>query len=218
VSVLGTVPNRAAPPLRLPVALAVAVLVLLSGAACRDKSAPETTAPPGFVAVRDSKSGFAVAVPSDWTQIPLPQDIEIFDRRAQELSLSNPNLGPAIIQARQLLQYGGKVMAVSPDGNSIVNVTGDKAKEKSLTEIGRSTAKSLEENGATELVQEQASTGAGPALKFRFKYPLAGKGDTITMADEVQYYLLEGGRSWVITVINGSNDLADAVAQSFRLR
>lgn len=199
----------------LSLALVVAALAMTAG--CK-KTAPETTAPAGYVAVRDAKAGFAVAIPGDWIQIPLPQDIEIFDKKARDLQSKNANLGPAVIQARQLLQYGGKLFAVSPDGNSIVNVTADKTKEKTLAQIGQATTKSLQENGATDLAQEQTTTGAGPALKLTFKYPTQGKGDVTVVADEVQFYVLHSKKSWVITVISGAADIANTVAQTFKLR
>lgn len=198
--------------------LAVLLVLVLVQTGCRNKSAPETTAPQGFVAVRDADAGFAIAVPADWIQIPLPQDLDKFDEQARELSAKNDNLGPAIVQARQLLQFGGVLMAVSPDGNSRVNLTIDKTREKSLDEIATSTVKSLKDNGATDLNQENTTTAAGEAVKLTFRYPLPGRGEETVIADEVQYYGLRKGKSYVITVINGSADLANAVAASFRLR
>lgn len=185
---------------------------------CSKKTAPQTTAPAGFVAVRNASAGFAVAVPADWIQIPLPQDLDQFDKDSRALTANNNNLGPAIIQARQLLQYGGKLMAVSKDGASVVNLTVDKTKEKSLAEIASHTIPELEQNGATNVVQSTTTTGAGPSLKLTFKYPIQGQGDTTVMADEVQYLVLHNKRSFVLTVINGQPDLQDAVAASFRVR
>jgi hypothetical protein len=198
--------------------LAVLLAAVLPLTGCSDKKAPETTAPPGFTVVKDASAGFAVAVPADWTQIPLLRDIDAFDKKAHELQGANPNLGPAVIQARQLAQSGGRLMAVSADGKSIVNLTVDKTKEKTLAQIGAAVSKSLTDNGATDLTQAPATTGAGPALRLTFKYPIPGTGDNPTIADEVQYYALKGGRSFVLTFINPPADLPDAVAATFKLR
>lgn len=213
-----------APPRRLrPTAASVAVLAALAAAllltGCRDKKAPETTVPAGFVAVRDAGAGFAVGVPADWIQIPLPEgDLDAFDERAREITARNNDLQPAINQARQILQSGGKLMAVSPDGSARINLTIDKADEESLDEIAQKTTKVLQENGATDVAQEPSRTGAGPAVRMTFKYPLPGRGDETVVANEVQYYMLKDGKSVVLTIINGSPDLATAVADSFRLR
>jgi hypothetical protein len=109
-------------------------------------------------------------------------------------------------------------MAVSKDGASVVNLTVDKTKEKSLAEIASHTIPELEQNGATNVVQSTTTTGAGPSLKLTFKYPIQGQGDTTVTADEVQYLVLHNKRSFVLTVINGPQDLQDAVAASFRVR
>ncbi|MGH9222661.1 MAG: hypothetical protein ACRD2W_02410 [Acidimicrobiales bacterium] len=199
-------------------ALTAVLAVLLVTTGCGDKSAPQTIAPAGFVAVRNASSGFAVAVPSDWVQIPLPEDIDEFDEKSRALIATNEALLPAINQARQIVQFGGKLMVVSPDGNSRINLTVDKAQEDSLEEIARTTVPLLTEGGATELQQSQAPTGAGNALKLTFKYPLPGRGDAVSIANEVQYYLLRGGKSYVLTVINATPEVVQAVADSFRLR
>lgn len=204
------------PPPAVAVAVSLAMLLVLS--ACRDKEAPQTTAPDGFVVVRDASAGFALAVPADWQQVPLPPDLDEFDRKAAELTGRNPRLAPAIVQARQLLQFGGRVMAVSPDGTSIVNLTVDKADEKSLGEIGRVTSAKLQEAGATDLAQEQTTTGAGPALKLTFRLQIEGQGGTNVQASETQYYVLHKGKSFVITIQNGTPEIASTVAASLRLR
>lgn len=207
---------RPVPSLACTVAVVFAALLPLT--ACSDKKAPETTAPPGFTVVSDAGAGFAVAIPADWIQIPLLQDIDAFDKRAHELQVKNVNLGPAIIQARQLAQSGGKLMAVSSDGTAIINLTVDQTKEKTLTQIGTSVSKSLIDNGATDLAQAPATTGAGAALRLTFKYPIPGGSDTPTIASEVQYYVLKSGRSFVLTFINPPVDLPAAVAATFKLR
>lgn len=204
-------------PVRSTLAVAIVALLTLAGTGCSKKSAPEITVPAGFSAVRDAKSGFAIAVPADWVQIPLPQDLDVFDKKAREIETQNNNLNSAVIQARQLLQFGGKMMAVSQDGASIVNITVDKTKEKSLDQIATDTVPKLQENGATDLSQAQTTLAAGPALKLTFKYPLP-KGDDTVIANEVQYYVLHNKRSWVVTVINGPAGLGDQIANTLKLR
>ena len=194
----------------------LAVVLALTG--CGDKEAPTTTAPAGFVVVRDAKAGFALAVPADWQQVPLPSSLDKFDKEASALSGRNPNLAPAIVQARQLLQSGGRVMAVSPDGVSVVNLTVDKADEKNLDEVARVTAAGLQEAGATDVVQDRATTGAGPAVKLTFRLTIEGVGGTPVAANETQYIVLHDGKSFVITLQNGTPQIADAIAASFRLR
>lgn len=210
-------PTRPALSVRaVGVALSMTMVLGLSG--CRDKSAPETTAPSGFVVVRDAGAGFALAVPADWQQVPLPVDLDKFDRKASALATRNPRIAPAIVQARQLLQSGGRLMAVSPDGASIINLTVDRADEKTLAEVGRVTTAKLQEAGATDVAQEPATTGAGRALKLTFKLLVEGQGGASVQANETQYFVLHNGKSFVITIQNGTPDIATAVANSFRLR
>ena len=211
-------PTRASFPRLLPALVVVGVAAMAALPACREKAAPQTTAPAGFRVVRDADAGFAVAVPAGWQRIPLPKDLDEFDKTANELSGRNPRLRPAVVQARQLLQFGGRLMVVSPDGGSVVNLTVDKATEKNLAEIGRTTADKLREGGATDLTQEQTTSGAGPALKLTFRYPIEGQEGREVQADEIQYLVLHKGRSFVLTVINGAGDLAATVAASLRLR
>jgi hypothetical protein len=198
--------------------LALVALVLAVAATGCNKKAPDTTVPAGFVAVRDADDGFAIGVPADWVRIPLPQDLDKFDKNAIGITNQHPRLAPAIVQARQLLQYGGKLMAVSDDGNSIVNLTTDKTKEKTLAEVAKNTVPTLETNGATEMAQEQTNLPVGPALKLTFKYPIQGQNDQTVTAQEVQYYVLHRGKSLVLTIINGPGDLPATVAGTLRLR
>lgn len=200
------------------VIVALSLTVALGLPACRDKAAPQTTAPAGFVVVRDASAGFALAVPADWQQVPLPSDLDEFDRKASELSGRNPRLAPAIVQARQLLQSGGRVMAISPDGASVLNLTVDRADEKSLAEVARVTTPKLQEAGATDVAHTETTTGAGRALKLTFKLPVEGQGGETVVANETQYIVLKGGKSFVITLQNGTPEIADTVAASLRVR
>jgi hypothetical protein len=194
------------------------VALMVSLAACGDEEAPNTVAPSGFVVVRDASAGFAIAVPADWQQVSLKGNLDRFDREAFELTGRNPNLGPAIVQARQLLQFGGKLMAVSQDGRSLVNLTVDKADEDTLDEVAQVTSAKLTEAGATNMAQERTTTGAGPALKLTFRLRIEAPGGTEMDAEETQFVVLRDGKSYVITVQNGTPDITSAVASSFRLR
>lgn len=197
--------------------LAAAVAVPLLFAGC-SKSAPNTTAPAGFKVVRNAGTGFALAVPSDWIEIHLTQDLDDFDERAREQTAKNDALIPAINSARQIAQSGGKFMAVSPDGQARVNLTVDDAQEKTLDELATAIVPVLEESGATGVTQDRADTGAGPALRLTFKFPLPGRGSETVVADEVQYYVIHDDKTFVLTVINGTADLGQSVAGSLRLR
>ena len=197
------------------VAATLATLLLL--AACSQKTAPQTVAPAGFTAVRDADSGFAIAYPSEWIRIPLSDNLDEFDEKSRDLIATNVNLLPAINQARQIAQYGGKLMAVSPDGNTRINLTVDKAKEKNLEEVAKAVIPLLQEGGAQAVQQEQSRTGAGAALKLTFIYPLPGRGNETVPANEVQYYVIHEGKSFVITLINSTPEIAQSVADSFRL-
>ena len=198
--------------------LVAALAALLALTACSDKKAPDTTAPAGYSVVKDDGAGFAVAVPSDWIQIPLLDSIDEFDKRAQQLQAQNRAIGPAVILARQLSQSGGELLAVSADGKSLVNLTVDKTKEKTLDQIGATVSKSLAANGATDIAQAPATTGAGPAVRLTFKYPFPETAENPQLANEVQYIVLKGGRSYVLTFINPPNEVPEAVAGSFKLR
>jgi len=208
-------PTRARLRARIFAAAVAAPLVL---AACSDKSAPDTTAPAGFKVVRNAGTGFALAVPSDWLEIHLTQDLDEFDKRARAQTQRNDALIPAVNSARQIAQSGGKFMAVSPDGSARVNLTVDKAREETLEELAAAIVPVLEENGGTEVRQEQATTGAGPGLRLRFKFPLPGRDNELVIADEDQYYVINDGKTFVLTVINGAPDLGGNVAGSLRLR
>jgi hypothetical protein len=195
----------------------IALIAVLTATACA-KKAPDTTVPAGFATIRSAGAGFAMGVPSDWVQIPLPQDLEKFDKNAADITNRNPRLAPAIVRARQVLQFGGKMMAVSPDGGSVVNLTIDKTKEKTLDEVAKNSVPSLEQNGATDLRQERATLPAGAALRLTFRYPIEGQNREMVVADEVQYYILHKGKSIVLTIINGQGELPNTVAGTLRLR
>jgi hypothetical protein len=192
--------------------------MLVSLVACGgDKAAPTTTAPEGFTVMSDAKEGFALAVPSDWTRIPLTNDPEVFDKEANALRLANPKLASILNQARVLGQSGGKFMAVRPDGTGSVNLTVDKPKEKTLEEIVRNSIAGLTNFNATDIKQEPGTLDGKPAVKVTFRLPVQTDAGVV-QTDETQHYLLEDEKAYILSLLATPPDVASAVASSFRLR
>ena len=192
--------------------------MLVTLVACSDdKPAPTTTAPEGFTVVSDAKEGFALAVPADWTAIPLSTDPAEFNRSANTLRLANPKLASILNQARILGQSGGKFMAVRPDGTGSVNLTVDKPKEKTLQEVVRNSVTALTQFGATNIAEEGATLAGKPAVKLTFRLPVETDAGPVP-TDETQHYLLEDGKAYILSVLGAPADVASAVASSFRLR
>jgi len=193
-------------------------LIIVSLAACGgDKAAPSTTAPEGFTVMSDDDEGFALAVPSDWTRVPLRVNPADFDKDANELRRANPKLASILNQARVLGQSGGKFMAVAPDGVANVNLTADKPKEKTVDEIVTNSIEGLKSFQAENFAQEPATLAGKPAVRLSFRLPVdtdAGRVPT----DEVQHYLLEDGKAYILTVAAATPQVASAIASSLRLR
>ena len=182
-----------------------------------DKAAPTTTAPEGFTVMSDAKEGFAVAVPSDWTRVPLRVNPADFDKDANELRRANPKLASILNQARVLGQSGGKFMAVAPDGVANVNLTADKPKEKTVEEIVTNSIEGLKSFEAENFAQEPATLAGKPAVRLSFRLPVDTDEGRIP-TDEVQYYLLEDGTAYILTVAAAPPQVASAIASSLRLR
>lgn len=190
----------------------------VGSAACGgEQSAPSTTAPDGFSVMSNAKEGFALAVPSDWTAIPLSLNPAVFDKDANRLRLANPKLASILNQARILGQSGGKFMAVTPDGTGSVNLTSDTPKEKTLDEIVRSSTARLESEGGTNLKQEPSTLGGSPAVKVSFRFPVETDAGTVP-TDEIQYYMLKDKKAFILTFAAAPADVASAIASSLRLR
>jgi hypothetical protein len=201
-------------------ALAVAFcLLFVSMVACGggDPPAPTTTAPEGFTAYNDAKEGFALAVPSDWTRIPLNINPAVFDKDANALRLANKNLASILNQARVLGQSGGIFMAVSNDGTQSVNMTADKPKEKTVQEIVTASVAGLTNFGATNIAQEPTTLSGKPAIKVTFRLPVETDAGTIP-TDEVQHYLLQSKKAFILTVAAAPAAVATAVASSLKIR
>ena len=182
-----------------------------------DPKAPTITAPEGFTVMSDDKEGFALAVPADWTRIPLSNDPNEFNKKANDLRLANPNLASILNQARVLGQSGGKFMAVAPDGAASVNLTVDKPQEKTLDEIVRNSIASLTNLGAANIAQEPGTLDGKPTVKLSFRFPVDTDAGIIE-TDEVQYYLLEDGKAYILSVLATPPEVTSVVASSFRLR
>lgn len=182
-----------------------------------DKGAPATTAPDGYKVESDAKEGFALAVPADWTRIPLAVNPADFDKDANALRLANPKLASILNQARVLGQSGGKFMAVAPDGVASVNLTADTPKEKTVEEVVTASVEGLKNFDAENIAQEPATLAGKRAVRVTFKLPV----DTDTgpkPTDEVQYYLFEDKKAYILTVAGTAPEVASAVADSFRLK
>jgi hypothetical protein len=207
------------PPRTIGAAAAAALSVLfLTLVGCgSDSAAPTTTAPDGFTVVSDAKEGYAVAVPADWTRIPLSNNPAVFDKDANALRLANPKLASILNQARVLGQSGGKFMAVTPDGTGSANLTVDKPKEKTLDEIVRNSVAALQNLQATNIAQEPTTLSGKPAVKVTFRLPVDTDAGRIP-TDEVQHYLLDGKKAYILSVLATPAPVASAIASSLRLR
>jgi hypothetical protein len=193
------------------------VVVAVAMAGCNDPQAPDTTAPDGFKVIRDAKVGLAVAIPGDWTQVPLSPNPATFDKTANDLRLANPKLASILNQARALGQAGGKFMALAPDGVANANLTVDKAKEKTVEEVARRSIAGLQNFGATNVAQEGSTLDGKPAVRVSFRLPVdTDNGPTPT--DEMQWYLLENGKAFIFTVAALPAATAESIANSLKLR
>lgn len=167
--------------------------------------------------VLDDKAGFAIAIPSTWTLIPMTMNPAIFDKSANELRLANPKLASILNQARVLGQSGGLFMAVAPDGATSVNLTVDKPKEKTVEAIVTASIAALEGVKATNIAQEPATLAEQPAIRLAFRLGVETDNGVVP-TDEVQHYLLRSGKAYILTVAAAPNDVSAAIAASFRIR
>ena len=198
--------------------LATALLLAVALAACGDKKAPETTAPPGFTVVSDDDDGFAIAVPEIWTQVPMGVKAEEFDRTANRLRGENPKLASALNQARVVSGGGGKMLAIDPEGKAGANLTIDTAEEKNLAEIVQKSSAKLTEFGASNIVETPVTLAGKPAAKLSFTLPIDTDNGKITVR-ETQYYQLRGDKkAFILTVIDTDDALATLIADSLRVR
>ena len=192
--------------------------MIIFGVACGDDpKAPAITAPDGFQVAANDKEGFALAVPADWTQIPLSVNPAEFDPEANRLRRENPKLASILNQARILGQNRGIFMAVAPDGVANVNLTVDKPKEKTVEEIVTASIAALTDVQATNFSQEPATLSGKPAVRLRFRLPVQTDSGPIS-TDEIQHYLLDDGKAFILTVAGVSTEVASTIAGSLKLR
>lgn len=211
-----TTPNR--PRTTGPAAAVAVLLLLLLVAGCGgDPKAPAVTPPPGYKVQSDAKDGFALAVPADWTPVPLSENTDVFNKNANALRLANPKLASILNKGRVLGQAGGKFMAVTPDGVGDANLTVDKPKEKTIDQIVTNSVAGLTNLGATNVVQEPATLAGKPAIKVTFRLPVDTDAGTVP-TDEVQHYLLKGAKAYILTVSGVAPDVAQTIADSLRIR
>ncbi len=192
-------------------------MALVLGACGDDPKAPATTAPEGFTVMSDDKEGFALAVPSDWTRIPLSGDPDVFNKTANTLRLANPKLASILNQARILGQSGGKFMAVRPDGEASVNLTVDNPKEMTLEEIVRNSIAALQTFQATNIQQENTTLAGKPAIKLTFRIPVETDNGLVP-TDETQHYILDGDKAYILSILAAPPEVTSAMVSSFRLR
>ncbi len=198
--------------------MVVALVAALSFVACGDDpEAPATTAPDGYTVMSDAKEGFALAVPADWTRIPLTNKVDDFNKSANAIRLKNPKLASILNQARVLGQAGGKFMAVDPEGNRSVNLTVDKPKEKTLDEIVRNSIAGLQNFQASNIKQENTTLDGKPSIKLTFRLPVETDAGLVP-TDEVQHYVLEDKKAYILSLLATPPDVASTVASTFRLR
>ena len=191
--------------------------MILALVACGDdKKAPSITAPAGYTVAANDKEGFALAVPSDWTQVPLKPNPADFDQDANRLRLANPRLASILNQARVLGQSGGLFMAVAPDGVANINLTADKPDQKTVEEVVTASVEALRNVQATNITQEPATLTGKPAIKVSFRLPVQTDAGTI-QTDEIQHYLLEDGKAYILTMAGVPADVASTIAGSFKL-
>ena len=198
-------------------ALAVALLLMLAAACGSNPTAPTTTAPAGFTVMSSAKDGYALAVPSDWTPVPLSINPAVFDKTANSLRLANPKLASILNQARVLGQSGGVFMAVTPDGTGNVNLTVDKPKEKTVDQIVANTIAGLKNLDATDIAQEPATLAGKPAVKLTFRIPNDTDAGRV-VNDVVQYHLLQNKKAYILSVSAVPTPVGNAIADSLRLK
>ena len=203
--------------LRPALAAVIVPLVILAGCGS-DPKAPDTAAPAGFTVFKDDKAGFAIAIPADWVEIPMSDDLSDFNEKANELRPANPDLGTAIVLARVMTQAGGKLFAVRPRGRVQPQPHRRQGqREDARRGPGRHQARPRRRTAPPSWPTRVVNLPAGPAIRLRFKHPVTTDGGSVTR-NEVQYYLLKDGKTYILTVISDDSALAATVADTLRIR
>ncbi|HET7722279.1 MAG TPA: hypothetical protein VFK43_20100, partial [Acidimicrobiales bacterium] len=93
----------------------------------------------------------------------------------------------------------------------------DKPKEKTVEEIVTASIEGLKNFQATNFNQEPATLNGKPAIKLTFRLPVETDNGTVP-TDEVQHYLLDDKKAYILTVAGAPADVAAAIAASVRIR
>lgn len=192
--------------------------MMLTLAACSDDpKAPTITAPDGYQVAADDEEGFALAVPGEWTLVPLSLNPAEFDPEANRLRLANPKLASILNQARLLGQSGGKFMAVAPDGMANVNLTADKSDQDTVEEVVTASIEALKDVEAADFKQEPATLAGEPAIRLAFRIPVQTDNGTVP-TESVQYYMLDDDKAYILTVAAATAEVASTIAGSLKVR
>jgi hypothetical protein len=177
------------------------------------KSSQETTAttqrtvPAGYMDVKDAETGFSVAVPQDWQQVPL--NAATLRQQADAVRGQNPKLAETLDSAQGLIGGGGKLFAIHPDGSSNVNLIVTDAQGTKLEDIPGPAVRELRSRGATIDSQERTTLGGEEAVKVTMRFAVTAE----RTVDEVQYYVIKRGRAFILT-LTGRDPALDVIANS----
>jgi hypothetical protein len=183
-----------------------------SGSKSARRAASSTTVPPSYVEVADAEAGFVMSLPPDWRRLPL--DAAALQQQADAARATNPRLAATLAAVKDLLGSGARLVALTPDGTSEVNllvVSG--ADGARLEDFYGPAMAQLQGRGATIESREIADFAGVSALRVTLRFPVPDGGGTV---DEVQYYLLNKGRAYVLT-LSGHDPALGQIASSLRL-
>jgi hypothetical protein len=108
-------------------------------------------------------------------------------------------------------------MAVATDGVANVNLTADKPDQKTVAEVVTASIEALRGVQASNINQEPATLAGKPAIRLSFRIPVQTDAGTVP-TDSIQYYLLENGKAYILTVAAAPAEVASTIAGSFKLR
>lgn len=168
------------------------------------------TVPAGYIDVKDAETRVSLAVPQDWQQVPL--NAETLRQQADAVRAENPKLAETLDSAQGLIGGGGKVFAIHPDGNSNVNLIVTDAEGAKLEDIPGPAVRELRNRGATIESQERTKLNGEDAVKVTMKFPVTAQ----ESVDEVQYYVIKGGRAYILT-LTGHDPALDVIANSMAI-
>ena len=209
-------------------AVGVALVVMLGLVGCGsdsdESSSEETTAkttaettaetartvPAGYIDVKDAETGVSVAVPDDWTQVPL--NSATLRQQADAVRKENPKLAETLDSAQGIIGSGGKLFAIHPDGESNVNLIVTDAEGAKLEDVPGPAVRELRSRGATIQSQERTTLNGEDAVKVVMTFPVSAE----ESVDEVQYYVIKRGRAYILT-LTGRDPALDVIAKSMAI-